>query len=1191
MKRRFLASFLTAVAFSSTFIFCHGGSWASDSLTIQGDRTGRVSIRDIDCEEMVREFDMGPGVIRETFLLQEGEVAVASQAHRANFWNVHTGELIRSIDERIYAFTPDESLFITFIPDSAGGLFLRETDTAELKAKLYDGVWGGPYRLVISPNGSFLAVEFGNAYPLRDEDYPVPGILQHGRYWVELFDLNRGVIIDEFRQHPSRILGRFGPENKYYYLRNPDVLLDGTPFDEGLRFDLQELRWEPTERMYPSKESQDEGNYDISAEIDGVSQKIATVTVHDYHTYEEDLSVGVEIRASFSPQMHTPSCCLQYWQFVAHDDWPVDGSSLCPGEIVAPFVDTPIGGYEYGEFDTQPRYNEQYEGQTELYDRPSISKINLNGSIHFESSVGIEGGKQNTRTYTIPGNSAAFQWGFDWDLLRLNVEKKPLEFSTISGLDRSLALTHSCFTGWTVSVGTPVNPCIELYSPTANNVAHVGPFTSPKNFDLEVLVGPAFFREQITGLSANDFDITIGEKPAKVVQVTELEKKYILEIQPPNRDDGIPQNGLYGLEINCVYDVVGLPDDATNFDTEPDAVLYSDVVSADIIPIIDRSGSMGTSGYIGPAKSAASQFVSYMNPNDQVGVVSFSSSSTVNYPLTLIDTAGVVKAAAQSRISGISSGGWTSIGSGLLDGQNELNLRGDNSHAWALILLSDGYDNTPPYASDILGQIPEKTDIYTIALGSDSDQSLLQSIASQTGGLYFMAPTADQLLGIYNMIRGKITGEQNIASISGQVSHGQTFSSTVEMDNTISEATFSLGWQNGHLALTLESPDGSVIDSILASSDPDIDFVQGPTYEYYTVRSPMYGTWSLDISDTDISPSPINYTASVSAVTDLTVDAHFYCERSEVGQPITVLISIVEGSTPMLGAGVKAIIQSPGMSLSQWGHSTEDPAPRTSWQSSMSDTLELYDDGVHGDGYANDGVYGNYYLSTQISGSYLFRFDISGITTGGIQFTRVAESSMFLQPASGQGTISGTVLYPGAQEGQIYVRAWGDNPTLSGIPDYIIDVTDSLYLLDDLTDAMYTLDAYMDVDGDGGHDMSEPYGQADSLITIYGAVYRENINITMADPELEIAVSPNPYVPARGHSRISFFGSGLPFSKISIFNKAGHLVQTLEENGGKDRLDWDVKNSDGHHLASGVYIWVSTNSQGKNHKGKFSIIQ
>jgi hypothetical protein len=87
-----------------------------------------------------------------------------------------------------------------------------------------------------------------------------------------------------------------------------------------------------------------------------------------------------------------------------------------------------------------------------------------------------------------------------------------------------------------------------------------------------------------------------------------------------------------------------------------------------------------------------------------------------------------------------------------------------------------------------------------------------------------------------------------------------------------------------------------------------------------------------------------------------------------------------------------------------------------------------------------------------------------------------------------------------------------------------------------------------------------------------------------------IAVNPNPFVPARGHEKITFFGGGVANARIKIYDKAGYLVKTLDEINGEKKLEWDATNENGRKLASGVYIWVLAGS-GEKDKGKFAIIR
>ena len=70
-----------------------------------------------------------------------------------------------------------------------------------------------------------------------------------------------------------------------------------------------------------------------------------------------------------------------------------------------------------------------------------------------------------------------------------------------------------------------------------------------------------------------------------------------------------------------------------------------------------------------------------------------------------------------------------------------------------IILLTDGEG----YYNDSCSESAVENDIqiYTIGLGSGVDESLLQRIANDTGGKYYFASDADELLGIYESTAGE----------------------------------------------------------------------------------------------------------------------------------------------------------------------------------------------------------------------------------------------------------------------------------------------------------------------------------------------------------------------------------------------------------------------------------------------------
>lgn len=81
-------------------------------------------------------------------------------------------------------------------------------------------------------------------------------------------------------------------------------------------------------------------------------------------------------------------------------------------------------------------------------------------------------------------------------------------------------------------------------------------------------------------------------------------------------------------------------------------------------------------------------------------------------------------------------------------------------------------------------------------------------------------------------------------------------------------------------------------------------------------------------------------------------------------------------------------------------------------------------------------------------------------------------------------------------------------------------------------------------------------------------------------------VFPNPFVPSKGHTQITFtnLSSGC---KIKIFTLTGDLAKTLTGDG---QVTWNAKNEQGEDLASGLYYFVIESSSDVK-KGKLVIVR
>lgn len=167
----------------------------------------------------------------------------------------------------------------------------------------------------------------------------------------------------------------------------------------------------------------------------------------------------------------------------------------------------------------------------------------------------------------------------------------------------------------------------------------------------------------------------------------------------------------------------------------------------DVVLAIDRSGSMDN-GPLEDAKAAAKAFVDLMNltTTDQIGLVSFESSATLDYRLSQDGSA------VKQAIDALSASGGTNIAQALAKARTELTgSRHNPANQSVIVLLSDGASNVggDPAAQAQLAK-NEGIHILTIGLGQ-ANAGTLKGIAS-TEQDYFRAPTSEQLSEIYAKI-------------------------------------------------------------------------------------------------------------------------------------------------------------------------------------------------------------------------------------------------------------------------------------------------------------------------------------------------------------------------------------------------------------------------------------------------------
>jgi len=185
------------------------------------------------------------------------------------------------------------------------------------------------------------------------------------------------------------------------------------------------------------------------------------------------------------------------------------------------------------------------------------------------------------------------------------------------------------------------------------------------------------------------------------------------------------------------------------------------LVPHDVVFQIDESGSMNGNDPTNLRTEAVKAYIDMMRVDDRGALIGFTGVAWVvnNRPLTYADAMGKVllKGDADTLACSPSCGGATNIDAALQLGNDWIITYGNRSRPRIEILLTDGRCTVGvppcPNTNAILDQaVAEGIVIYTVALGADIDIPFLQNIATRTGGQFYQAQTAQDLIAIYQLI-------------------------------------------------------------------------------------------------------------------------------------------------------------------------------------------------------------------------------------------------------------------------------------------------------------------------------------------------------------------------------------------------------------------------------------------------------
>jgi Ca-activated chloride channel homolog len=183
-----------------------------------------------------------------------------------------------------------------------------------------------------------------------------------------------------------------------------------------------------------------------------------------------------------------------------------------------------------------------------------------------------------------------------------------------------------------------------------------------------------------------------------------------------------PVSATYGVQPQGVQNILPIPN--------ADVIIAAKQTwaqnrkRADIVLVVDVSGSMQDDGKMEQAKAGLGTFLQRILPEDRVGLVTFSTGANIIVPPELLSENRV---ALDSAIQALRPQGKTAIYDGLMVGKSALDkLPADpEERIKAIVLITDGLENASATNFDQLKQTFDETgiSIFPVAYGSDADQS------------------------------------------------------------------------------------------------------------------------------------------------------------------------------------------------------------------------------------------------------------------------------------------------------------------------------------------------------------------------------------------------------------------------------------------------------------------------------------
>ena len=183
---------------------------------------------------------------------------------------------------------------------------------------------------------------------------------------------------------------------------------------------------------------------------------------------------------------------------------------------------------------------------------------------------------------------------------------------------------------------------------------------------------------------------------------------------------------------------------------------HTDRKAANVEIVVDTSGSMSDDDKLSQAREGLQVFLRQFSSRDRVGLVTFSSYTQMIVPIGEMTTN---RHALEDAVSNLTAGGGTAVYDATAQGVAQIAALHDSTRINAVVVLTDGEDNasrmtTSKLAADLGAHAEDQEHnvrVFTIAYGNDANKTILESIATASGGKAYVGDP-NQIADVYRQI-------------------------------------------------------------------------------------------------------------------------------------------------------------------------------------------------------------------------------------------------------------------------------------------------------------------------------------------------------------------------------------------------------------------------------------------------------